>query len=134
VVEARHARIAVQGASPERLEHALAEAVEAGALGAEQVEAPAPRLWLYTRLVDAERVRAAMLPLAGVTVGAAEALEPHRITTFLEGLARVVHLWYHKYRVIGEPEELPRLVLARAARQVLANGMALLGIHAPDRM
>jgi len=69
-----------------------------------------------------------------VVARAAEALEPHRITTFLEGLARVVHLWYHKYRVIGEPEELPRLVLARAARQVLANGMALLGIHAPDRM
>ena len=69
-----------------------------------------------------------------VVARAAEALEPHRITAFLEGLARVVHLWYHKYRVIGEPEELPRLVLARAARQVLANGMALVGIHAPDRM
>jgi arginyl-tRNA synthetase len=69
-----------------------------------------------------------------VVARAAEALEPHRITAFLEGLARVVHVWYHKYRVIGEPEELPRLVLARAARQVLANGMALVGIHAPDRM
>lgn len=69
-----------------------------------------------------------------VVARAAEALEPHRITAFLEGLARVVHLWYHKYRVIGEPEELPRLLLARAARQVLANGMALVGIHAPDRM
>ncbi|HXV89796.1 MAG TPA: arginine--tRNA ligase [Gemmatimonadales bacterium] len=69
-----------------------------------------------------------------VVARAAEALEPHRITAFLEGLARVVHLWYHKYRVIGEPEEVPRLVLARAARQVLANGMALLGVHAPDRM
>ncbi len=69
-----------------------------------------------------------------VVARAAEALEPHRITAFLEGLARVVHLWYHRYRVIGEPEEVPRLVLARAARQVLANGMALLGVHAPDRM
>ena len=69
-----------------------------------------------------------------VVARAAEALEPHRVTAFLEGLARVVHLWYHKYRVIGEPEELPRLVLARAARQVLANGMGLVGIHAPDRM
>jgi arginyl-tRNA synthetase len=69
-----------------------------------------------------------------VVARAAESLEPHRITAFLEGLARAVHLWYHKYRVIGEPEEFPRLVLARAARQVLANGTALLGIHAPDRM
>jgi arginyl-tRNA synthetase len=69
-----------------------------------------------------------------VVARAAESLEPHRIAAFLEGLARAVHLWYHKYRVIGEPEELPRLVLARAARQVLANGLALAGIHAPDRM
>jgi arginyl-tRNA synthetase len=69
-----------------------------------------------------------------VVARAAETLEPHRITTFLEGLARVVHLWYHKYRVIGEPEERARLLLARAARQVLANGLAVLGVRAPDRM
>jgi arginyl-tRNA synthetase len=69
-----------------------------------------------------------------VVARAAQALEPHRITGFLEELARAVHLWYHKYRVLGEPEERPRLVLARAARQVLGNGLALAGIHAPDRM
>jgi arginyl-tRNA synthetase len=65
---------------------------------------------------------------------AAEALEPHRVTAYLDGLARIVHAWYHKFRVLGEPEELPRLLLARAVRQVLANGLTLLGIHAPDRM
>jgi arginyl-tRNA synthetase len=65
---------------------------------------------------------------------AAEHLEPHRITGYLEGLARLAHGWYHKYRVLGEPEEAARLVLARATRQVLANGLALLGITAPDRM
>ena len=65
---------------------------------------------------------------------AAETLEPHRLTGYLDGLARIVHGWYHKYRVLGEPQELPRLVLARAARQVLANGLTLLGIQAPDRM
>ena len=66
--------------------------------------------------------------------GAAAALEPHRITGYLEGLARIVHAWYHKYRVLGEPEEAARLVLARALRQVLANGLTLLGINAPERM
>ncbi len=66
--------------------------------------------------------------------GAAAALEPHRITGFLQGLARVAHAWYHKYRVLGEPEEAARLVLAAAVRQVLANGLHLLGISAPDRM
>ena len=65
---------------------------------------------------------------------AAEAREPHRITGYLENLARLAHAWYHKFRVLGEPEERARLVLARAVRQVLANGLLLLGIHAPDRM
>jgi arginyl-tRNA synthetase len=69
-----------------------------------------------------------------IVTGAAAALEPHRITGYLEGLARIAHAWYHKYRVLGEPEEAARLVLARAVRQVLANGLTLLGIHAPERM
>ncbi|MFN2570359.1 MAG: arginine--tRNA ligase, partial [Gemmatimonadales bacterium] len=65
---------------------------------------------------------------------AAAAYEPHRITGYLDGLARIAHAWYHKYRVLGEPEEAARLVLARAVRQVLANGLTLLGIRAPERM
>lgn len=69
-----------------------------------------------------------------VVEGAAQALEPHRITGYLESLARQAHAWYHKFRVLGEPEEAARLVLARAVRQVLANGLSLLGISAPDRM
>ncbi|HEY7686384.1 MAG TPA: arginine--tRNA ligase [Gemmatimonadales bacterium] len=69
------------------------------------------------------------------TVSAASvALEPHRITGYLEALARTAHAWYHKFRVLGEPQEAARLVLARAVRQVLANGLALLGLRAPDRM
>ena len=69
-----------------------------------------------------------------LVAGAAAALEPHRVTGYLEGLARIVHAWYHKYRVLGEPEEAARLVLARAVRQVLANGLSLMGVSAPDRM
>jgi len=69
-----------------------------------------------------------------LVAGAAAALEPHRVTGYLEGLARTVHAWYHKYRVLGEPEEAARLVLARAVRQVLANGLSLMGVSAPDRM
>lgn len=69
-----------------------------------------------------------------IVAGAAAALEPHRVTGYLEGLARIAHAWYHKYRVLGEPEEAARLVLARAVRHVLANGLTLLGINAPERM
>ena len=63
---------------------------------------------------------------------------PHRITVFLRELATAVHAWYHHTRAVGAPEgaatELARLLLARAARIVLANGLHLLGISAPDRM
>jgi arginyl-tRNA synthetase len=76
----------------------------------------------------------AIAEFPAVVQGAAQALEPHRITGFLEALARTAHAWYHKFRVLGEPEEAARLVLARAVRQVLANGLALIGISAPDRM
>ncbi len=69
-----------------------------------------------------------------VVEGAASALEPHRITGYLETLARLAHAWYHKHRVVNEKEEAARLVLARAVRQVLANGLSLLGLSAPDRM
>jgi arginyl-tRNA synthetase len=68
--------------------------------------------------------------------GAAENLEPHRVATYLLETARLVHTWYHKHHVLGEPEHImhARLVLARATRVVLQNGLAILGITAPDRM
>jgi len=67
---------------------------------------------------------------------AARGREPHRVTGYLEELAQQVHGWYHNCRVLGEPPatEQARLVLARAARQVLANGLSLLGLQAPERM
>ena len=67
---------------------------------------------------------------------AAREREPHRITVYLHELATVVHGWYHRTRTIGEPAELEqaRLLLARAARIVLANALRVLGISAPDRM
>jgi arginyl-tRNA synthetase len=67
---------------------------------------------------------------------AAREREPHRITTYLDELAGVVHGWYHHTRTVGEAAEIEqaRLLLARAARIVLANGLAVLGITAPDRM
>ena len=77
-----------------------------------------------------------LIAFPDIVAGAARAREPHRVTGYLEELSRVVHGWYHHCRVLGEPPavERSRLVLARAARQVLANGLALLGLSAPDRM
>jgi arginyl-tRNA synthetase len=71
-----------------------------------------------------------------VVARAAAELEPHRVIAYLEELARVVNVWYHRHRVLGEPEpvERARLMLARAAQLVLRNGLTLLGITAPERM
>lgn len=69
---------------------------------------------------------------------AAREREPHRVTNYLQQLATAVHGWYHHTRAVGAPEgpatEHARLLLARATRTVLANGLAILGITAPDRM
>ena len=58
---------------------------------------------------------------------AAREREPHRITVYLQELATVVHGWYHHTRAVGAPEgpatEQARLLLARAARIVLANAL-----------
>ena len=71
-----------------------------------------------------------------VVAKAAETLEPHRVVTYLEQLATAVNRWYHEHRVVGVPADLERarLVLARGAQVVLAHGLALLGVGAPERM
>lgn len=62
--------------------------------------------------------------------------EPHRVTHYLLDLARVFHSYYNKHRVVtDDPNRTARrLELVRAVRQVLANGLGLLGIAAPERM
>ncbi len=73
-----------------------------------------------------------------VAASAGREREPHRVTTYLHELATSVHGWYHHTRAVGAPEgestERARLLLARSARIVLANGLHVLGISAPDRM
>ena len=69
---------------------------------------------------------------------AARERAPQRITNYLQQLATSIHGWYHHTRAVGAPEgpatEHARLLLARAARTVLANALSILGISAPDRM
>jgi arginyl-tRNA synthetase len=74
--------------------------------------------------------------LPDTVADAADALEPHRVTDYLESLARQFHLWYHAHRFLVDDEDLARarLALARATQQGLATGLALLGVSAPDSM
>jgi arginyl-tRNA synthetase len=67
---------------------------------------------------------------------AAETLEPHRVTFYLMELADIFHAYYHDNRVLTEDSHVKkaRLYLVEAVRQVVANGLNILGVSAPERM
>ena len=61
---------------------------------------------------------------------------PHQIAFYLKDLAAEFHSWYNAERMLVEDAalKLARLALAKAVRQVLASGLALLGVSAPQSM
>ena len=68
--------------------------------------------------------------------GAAQGFAPHLVAFYLKELAAVFHSYYNSTRVLVDDESirLARLALADAVRQVLANGLAILGVSAPEKM
>ena len=71
-----------------------------------------------------------------VVRGAAAAREPNRIPAWLVETAAEFHRFYHECRVVGDDAALSRhrLRLCAATAQVLRNGLALLGVSAPERL
>ncbi|CAN2180667.1 ArgS Arginyl-tRNA synthetase [Candidatus Nanopelagicaceae bacterium] len=75
-----------------------------------------------------------------VVAQAAELREPHRVARYLEELAGVYHGFYADCRVLPLGDEAPapihsaRANLCAATMQVIANGLSLLGVSAPERM
>ena len=71
-----------------------------------------------------------------IVAKAAQFLEPHRITLFLQELAAAFHHFYHDHRVVSEDAALTqaRLRLVEGVRLVLANALRLLNISAPEKM
>jgi arginyl-tRNA synthetase len=75
-----------------------------------------------------------------IVEGAAELREPHRIARYLEELAGVYHGFYSDCRVLplGDeaiaPIHTARALLCMATKQVVKNGLTLLGVGAPERM
>ncbi|WP_024442327.1 MULTISPECIES: arginine--tRNA ligase [unclassified Mycobacterium] len=71
---------------------------------------------------------------------AAALREPHRVCRYLEDLAGDYHRFYDSCRVLPQGDEDPgdlhaaRLALCQATRQVIANGLGILGVSAPERM
>ena len=68
--------------------------------------------------------------------GAARELAPHAIAFYLRALAGEFHSYYNAERILVEDESLraARLALCAAVRHTLANGLALLGVSAPEKM
>ncbi|MSW72872.1 MAG: arginine--tRNA ligase [Actinobacteria bacterium] len=75
-----------------------------------------------------------------IVASAAELRHPHRIARYLEDLAGTYHGFYADCRVLPMGEENPtalhtaRLLLCTSTKTVIANGLALLGVSAPERM
>ncbi|MEO9080465.1 MAG: DALR anticodon-binding domain-containing protein, partial [Rhodanobacter sp.] len=67
---------------------------------------------------------------------AATGLEPHLLATGLRDLANAFHAYYnsHQFLVEDPPLRNARLALVVATRQVLNNGLSLLGLTAPEKM
>jgi arginyl-tRNA synthetase len=87
---------------------------------------------------------AAVAEFPRVIAAGAELRQPHRVARYLEELAGVYHRFYDACRVLPRSDAEPtaadealtraRLLLCEATRTVLANGLALLGVTAPQRM
>ncbi len=82
----------------------------------------------------------ALAELPRVVARAAELREPHRVARYLEDTASTFHKFYDECHVLPRGDEdatdlhRARLVLVAATRQVVANGLTLLGVSAPERM
>ncbi len=94
---------------------------------------------LLTHEKEGELLRA-LAALPGVVASAAQLREPHRVARYLEETAASYHRFYDNCRVLPMGDEEPtdlhraRLLLVAATRTVLANGLGLLGVSAPERM
>jgi arginyl-tRNA synthetase len=89
--------------------------------------------------LDDEHAQALLVELSRypeVVENAGEHLEPQLIATYLRELAAAFHAYYNSQQFLVDDADLrdARLTLAAATRQVLANGLDLLGVFAPESM
>ena len=90
----------------------------------------------YLKLPEEVNLIKFVTRLPEVIEGAAIALEPHRLTFYLNDLAALFHSYYNKHRVLSGDEGLSRarLFLIKSILTVLTNALTLLGVSAPERM
>jgi arginyl-tRNA synthetase len=71
-----------------------------------------------------------------VVANAALTSEPHNVATYLRELAGDFHTWYNAHKMLVEEQPIrdARVALSQAVRQVIANGLNVLGVTAPQEM
>jgi arginyl-tRNA synthetase len=102
--------------------------------GGEAPDAGAEPSWAL--LEDAGPVLLALGRFPDVLRSAAEHAEPSELTAWLLTTSREVNNWYAAHRVLGQEPAVTaaRLALVRASKTVIANGLRLLGVAAPEEM
>ncbi len=89
-------------------------------------------------LLDSDEVRIAkrLCRFTEMVERSAAKLEPHNVCYFLIDLASDFHSYYNKTKVLTDDPALTsaRLALSAAVRQVIANGLALIGVSSPEAM
>ena len=92
----------------------------------------------FSVLVEPEEVALMkiLVELPDMVESCASTYEPHRLAEYLHEVAGIYHAFYHAHRVITADAGLTaaRIALCLAAKTVLANGLSILGISAPERM
>ena len=79
----------------------------------------------------------ALIRLPEVVVSAAQAREPHRLTSYVTELAGLYHQFYHQCKILDaedRPRSEARLMLCQLTRQVVAQVLELIGVDAPESM
>jgi arginyl-tRNA synthetase len=94
-----------------------------------------PPLSILT-LPEETRLMKAVARFPDVVSECVKTLEPHRVPFYLLELADLFHAFYHQHRFLGETPERTqaRLALALAVRTVVATGLSLIGVTAPEKM
>jgi arginyl-tRNA synthetase len=92
--------------------------------------------WKKLELPAERRLMKQLARFPEVVSQGAEALEPHRLIYYLHELSGIFHNYYNHTRVLTEDPEAStaRFFLVRCVKQVIHNGLGLLGITAPQRM
>ena len=85
--------------------------------------------------IEIELIKA-IIRFPGLIEGAAQALEPHRLTFYLNDLAASFHSYYNKNKVLSDnlPLSGARLFLVHSILAVLKNALKILGVSAPEKM